>query len=94
MGDVPIEVLGLRGDLLLQSPNPTILLGESQIFLYLERVGMNYWVVPIIIRKKEKFWETGVLFSYQLSQYRSWIRDWGTAGDALSWMSTCHYIVS
>ena len=46
---------------------------------------MNYWVVPITIGKSERFRETaGALFSYQLSQYDSWIGDWGTAGDALT----------
>jgi len=69
MGDVPIAVLGLLGDeLLLQSPNPTILLGESQLSLYLGRGDVNCWDVPIIIEKKKTFWETaGALVSYLLS---------------------------
>ena len=42
------------------------------------------FVVPIIIGKRERFWEViGALFSYLLSQYSSWIGNWGTAGDAL-----------
>ena len=46
---------------------------------------MNYWVVPITIGKSERFRETaGALFPYQLSQYDSWIGDWGTAGDVLT----------
>ena len=45
---------------------------------------MNYWIVPIIIRKRERFWEiAGALFFYLLSEYGSWIGDQGTAGDAL-----------
>ena len=40
---------------------------------------MNYWVVPIIIGNSERSWEiAGALFSYLLSQYGSWIGDWGT----------------
>jgi len=59
-------------------------LGESQLSLYLGRIEVNYWVVPITIGKSERFRETaGALFPYQLSQYDSWIGDWGTAGDAL-----------
>jgi len=58
-------------------------LGESQLPLYLGRVGVNYLVVPIIIEKKENVLRTvGALFFYLLSQYGSWIGDWGTAGDA------------
>ena len=46
---------------------------------------MNYWVVPIIIGNSERFWEiAGALFSYLLSQYGSWIGDWGTVTDAFT----------
>ena len=45
---------------------------------------MNYWVVPIIIGKRKRFWETvRALFYYLLFQYDSWIVDWRIAGDAL-----------
>jgi hypothetical protein len=52
-------------------------LGESQLPFYLGRVGVNYWVVPITIGKKSFRKIAGALFSYQLSQYDSWIGDWG-----------------
>ena len=45
---------------------------------------MNYWVVPITIGKKRFRKIADALFSYQLSQYDSWIGNWGTAGDALT----------
>ena len=46
---------------------------------------MNYWDVPIIIGKKERFWETvGALVFHLLSQYSSWIGDWETIRDALT----------
>ena len=47
--------------------------------LYLGRGGVNCRDVPIIIGKREKFWETsGAVVSYLLFQYDSW-----TAEDAL-----------
>ena len=59
-------------------------MGESQLSLYLGRGDVNCWDVPIIIKKKKTFWETaGALISYLLSQYGSWIENWGTVGDAL-----------
>jgi len=48
-------------------------------------MGVNCWDVLIIIGEIERFCETAeALVSYLLSQYVSWIRDWGTAGDALT----------
>jgi len=59
--DVSITILGLLGELLLQSPNTypdTInILGEYGLFLYLREVGVKYWDNPIIIVKKEMYWE-------------------------------------
>ena len=53
---------------------------------------MNYWVVPVIIGKRERFWETAeALFSYLLFQYDSSIEDWRTAGDAL--YHTCFLLI-
>ena len=45
---------------------------------------MNYWDIPIIIGRRKIFWEIArALVSYLISQYNSWIGDWGTAEDAL-----------
>ena len=54
MEDIQIAVLGLLGELLLQSHNSTLLLGESQLPFYLERGGVNFCDVQIIIGKRGK----------------------------------------
>ena len=65
-------------------PIITNILGESQLPLYLGWVGVDYWYVPIIIGERENDWRSaGAQLLHKLSQYGSWIGNWGTAGDAL-----------
>jgi len=62
IGDVPIAVLGLLGELLLQSPNNLVPIqqhiGKALALLYLRGVGVKYWDNLIVIGEREMYWRT------------------------------------